>query len=70
METRGWLGLDDEVGVSLFYERTGDQSSYRGRTFIPRGMIISVLDFPAIKPKRSRKKVRTEWPNPLVPLVD
>jgi hypothetical protein len=51
METRGWLGLDDDIGVSLFSERTNDQVSYRGRTFIPRGMIISVADFP---PKRKR----------------
>ena len=52
METRGWLLLDDDIGVSLFYERSGDQASYRGRTFIPRGMVKSVTDFP---PKRKRK---------------
>jgi hypothetical protein len=52
METRGWLALDDVAGVSLFYERTQDRVSYRGRTFIPRGMVVSVEDFP---PKRKRK---------------
>ncbi len=52
METRGWLIVDNETGVSVFYERTHDQISYRGRTFIPRGMIVSVTDFPA---KRARK---------------
>ena len=55
METRGWILLDDEIGVSLFYERSGDQSSYRGRTFIPRGMIKSIEDFP---PKRKPRKVK------------
>lgn len=53
METRGWLLLDDDIGVSLFYERAGDQTSYRGRTFIPRGMVRSVTDFP---PKRKPRK--------------
>ena len=53
LETRGWLGLDNEAGVSLFPERQKDQSSYRGRTFIPRGMIVSIEDFP---PKRKRKR--------------
>lgn len=52
METRGWLLVDNEVGVSLFVERTADRESYRGRTFIPRGMVISVEDFPT---KRKRK---------------
>ena len=52
METRGWLLVDNEVGVSIFCERTADQESYRGRTFIPRGMVKSIEDFP---PKRKRK---------------
>lgn len=55
METRGWLLLEDEIGVSLFVERTADQSSYRGRTFIPKGMIKSIEDFP-IKRKRRLNK--------------
>lgn len=55
METRGWIGLDNEIGVSLFYERTGDASSYRGRTFIPRGMIISVEDFPPKRKPRAKR---------------
>ncbi len=54
METRGWLLLDDETGVSLFYERAGDRSSYRGRTFIPRGMVVSVSDFPAKRIKKAK----------------
>lgn len=58
METRGWLGLQDEVGVSLFYERQADHSSYRGRTFIPHGMIISVQDFPPKRKSNGKAKGR------------
>lgn len=53
METRGWLLKEDDVGVSIFYERTQDQLSYRGRTFILRGMIVKIEDFPV---RRTRKK--------------
>ncbi len=53
METRGWLLQEDDVGVSIFYERTQDQLSYRGRTFILRGMIVKIEDFPV---RRVRKK--------------
>jgi hypothetical protein len=55
MQTRGWILLDDEIGISLFYERQGDMSSYRGRTFIPRGMIKSVDDFPAKRKPRVKR---------------
>lgn len=47
METRGWLLVDDEEGVSVFYERVKGTSNYRGRTFVLRGMIKSIEDFPA-----------------------
>lgn len=57
METRGWLMVDDEVGVSLFYERCTEPLSYRGRTFIPRGMVRSVADFPPKKPRTPRVKI-------------
>ena len=63
METRGWLLLEDEVGVSLFYERTGDQSSYRGRTFIPKGMVKSIEDFPPRKRARIRKSPKVSEEN-------
>lgn len=54
MQTRGWILLDDEIGVSLFYERSED-GAYRGRTFIPRGMIVSIDDFPAKRKPRIKK---------------
>jgi hypothetical protein len=61
METRGWLLVDDEVGISVFYERCLEPLSYRGRTFIPRGMVKSVEDFP---PKR---KPRIKRPPQVTP---
>lgn len=42
IETWGRLLHDDEVGVSIANERYKDEDVYRGRTFIPRAMIISV----------------------------
>lgn len=55
METRGWLLVDNEIGVSLFVERTADRESYRGRTFIPRGMVKSITDFPTKRKSRRQK---------------
>ena len=54
MQTVGWLLRDDEQGVSLFNERCLDQGeeSYRGRTFILRAMVKSVM--PVIKPRKKR----------------
>jgi hypothetical protein len=62
METRGWLLLEDDVGVSLFYERSADLASYRGRTFIPRGMVKSIEDFPPKRKKRQSKPINSEGP--------
>lgn len=56
METRGYLLVDNEDGISLFHERCREDGTFRGRTFILRGNIVSVEDFPA---KRKRKKEPT-----------
>lgn len=52
VETVGWLLWEDEVGISVVSERYNNV--FRGRTFIPRGMIISVEDI--LPPKKTRKK--------------
>lgn len=54
METRGWLLVDNEKGVSLFNERCLDvgDGTYRGRTFVPRAMIQSVI--PVVKARKPR----------------
>lgn len=54
METAGWLLWDDEVGVSLFNERDLTDGSYRGRTFIPRSLIVSTTEVRLVKPKRKK----------------
>lgn len=57
MQTRGWILLDDEIGISLFYERCTDPLSYRGRTFIPRAMVKSVDDFPVKRKPKTKKPI-------------
>lgn len=50
--TIGWLMVDDEQGVQLaneFYD-----STYRGRTFIPRGMVVSVTEYSLSKKKKKK----------------
>lgn len=55
METRGWLLRADDIGVTLADERClDDDTAYRGRTFIPRAMIVSVTTFPIKRPSRAK----------------
>jgi hypothetical protein len=56
VQTLGWLIHDDEAGVSVVNERSMDEGSevYRGRTFIPRPMIISVTDFKLAVPRKKK----------------
>lgn len=43
VKTLGWLYKEDEVGVTLFTELIEDETlSFRSKTFIPRGMIVSI----------------------------
>lgn len=45
MHTLGWVVKDDATGVTMFTERVdpGDGTvSWRGRGFIPRGMVLEV----------------------------
>jgi hypothetical protein len=48
--TVGWVLLDNEVGIQLaneYYEQT-----YRGRTFIPRAMVLSCTYHKLVKPRK------------------
>lgn len=60
METRGWLLVDDERGVSIASERCLDpeqETYYRGRSFVLRAMVQSVTEWPApAKPRKPRAK--------------
>lgn len=53
METAGWLLKQDDAGVSIFCERCteGREYVYRGRTFIPTGMIVEVIHYKLTKPR-------------------
>ena len=44
MYTVGWLMDDDEIGVSVCCERFHEdgQWSYRGHTFVPKGMVVKI----------------------------
>lgn len=51
IHTLGWLLKEDEVGVTICNEYYKDY--YRGRTFIPRGMVVSMVPFRLAKyPKK------------------
>ena len=58
--TIGWVLRDDEIGISLaneYYDNT-----YRGRTFIPRGMVKSVTPYKLTRPRTKRATQEPESP--------
>lgn len=60
VKTRGWLLVDDTEGVSVANEEstTADGSTvFRGRTFIPRAMIQSVVPYrlAVVSPRKPRQ---------------
>lgn len=42
--TCGWLLRYDDKGVSIAFEYSDDDGSWRGEAFIPAGMIVSVYE--------------------------
>lgn len=52
--TLGWLLKDDDTGVQIASEHYKDDSTYRGRTFIPRGMIRDVTPFTLSRPRKKK----------------
>ena len=55
-ETTGWLLYQDEEGVSLANEFCPEDETYRGRTFIPAGMLISITILNLTKKKTPKPK--------------
>lgn len=53
VHTIGWVLYEDEVGISLANEYYDDY--WRGRTFIPRGMIKEVIPFKLSKPRKKKE---------------
>lgn len=56
VQTIGWLLQDDEVGVSLANEQSiaDGTPTYRGRTFIPRAMVVEVTLFKLTKTRPAK----------------
>jgi len=55
METLGWLLKDDEQGVSVMNEAFSEEGlNYRGHTFVPRSLIISIETVKAQRKRRPR----------------
>lgn len=52
--TIGWLLLDDTAGISMASEFYDD--TYRGRSFIPRAMVVSVTPFTLTKPRKKKEQ--------------
>lgn len=54
-QTVGWLLREDEKGISVANERCMDEGDevYRGRTFVPKSLIRSIV--PLIKPRKPKK---------------
>lgn len=60
--TLGWVLQNDEVGISLATELYDDQ--YRGRTFIPKAMIVSVTRYKLSKVKAPKpSQVSSQTPS-------
>lgn len=62
MFTAGWLMFDDEEGVTLFNEVCPEDDSYRGRSFVPRGMIKSVTKVRLTKERKPKSTPPDESP--------
>lgn len=58
VRTLGWVLVDDATGVSLANERSSadGKDTYRGRSFIPRAMIITVTPFNITKTRVKKVK--------------
>jgi len=57
VQTIGWLLKEDEVGISIANEKSVQDDGeviYRGRTFIPKGMITSIVPFKLAKPRKPK----------------
>lgn len=61
METAGWVLKDDQDGVSIFCERCTEKSEYvyRGRTFVPRGMVVELVKYKLTRPRLPKPKPPT-----------
>jgi hypothetical protein len=61
IETRGWILLSDDLGVTYASEWLDESQTWRGVGFVPRGMVVSETK----KAKRIRNAKPAEEPRPL-----
>jgi hypothetical protein len=61
IKSYGLLLRQDEEGVSIASEICAD-GTYRGYTFVPKGMLVSVE--PVVKPKQARKPKLSQLQSP------
>ncbi|MGE3341516.1 MAG: hypothetical protein AB7J46_06505 [Candidatus Altimarinota bacterium] len=54
--TTGWLLYKNDEGVSVANEFCPDDETYRGRTYIPAGMIVDIKEFKLTIPRKPRPK--------------
>ena len=59
LETPGWLVYDNEDGVSIFHEYSAEDGSFRGRSFIPRGMIKTIVPVTLARKRSSKGRAKT-----------
>lgn len=56
IKTIGYVLQDDEVGISIANEHYGDEDVYRGRTFVPRAMVVTLTLQKITKPRPRKEK--------------
>jgi len=50
----GWKVLDTDKGLTLFNEWMPKENTFRARMFIPRGMILKIIELTVSKKRSSR----------------
>lgn len=60
--TLGYVLRDDDIGLSLANEYYEDESTYRGRTFIPRSMVKKVTTYKLSRPRADSQRVAKSKP--------
>lgn len=58
VQTIGWLLLDDAVGISIANEQSTQDGAdvFRGRTFVPRAMIVKVTPYRLTKARQQKSE--------------
>ena|SRR3990167_9633247 len=52
--TAGWVLFNNDEGLSIANEYCSEDETYRGRTYIPAGMILKLEIYSLTKPRKAR----------------